>query len=170
MTTTGASAETVSYEYNLQNRLKRVETDYQDGTVEIAEYKYNPDGVRVSKHTWTEISETPQNDDITVVYLIDSYNHTGYAQALEELTYNKANPLIGTDTPDSVCTYLIGDDVIAQTVDGVTDYLLHDDHGSTRQLAEWTGSDVTITDSFSYDAYGVLLQELFARNENGFAG
>ena len=83
------------------------------------------------------------------------------------MTFNKANPVIGTDTPDSVRTYLIGDDVIAQTVDGVTDYLLYDGHGSaglttggsTRQLAYWTGSDISITDSFSYDGYGVLLQD-----------
>ena len=79
------------------------------------------------------------------------------------MTYNKANPVIGTDTPDSVRTYLIGDDVIAQTVDGVTDYLLYDGHGSaglttggsTRQLVDSSGS---IVDTFSYDAYGVLLQ------------
>jgi len=155
VTSTQTVTETVTNTYNLQNRLKRVETDYQNDTVEIAEYKYNPDGVRVSKHTRTEISGTPQNDDITVVYLVDSYNHTGYAQVLEEKTYN------GTDTsgePDSLTTYLIGDDVIAQTVDGTTKYLLYDGHGSTRQLAEYDTS-VTIADDFSYDGYGVLLQD-----------
>ena len=77
------------------------------------------------------------------------------------MTYNKANPVIGTDTPDSVRTYLIGDDVIAQTVDGVTDYLLYDGHGSTRQLAEYdsVNDTVSITETYSYDAYGVLLQD-----------
>jgi hypothetical protein len=82
----------------------------------------------VSKHTWTEISGTPQNDDITVVYLVDSYNHTGFSQVLEELTYNKADPDPLTETPDSLTTYLIGDDVIAQTKDGITQYLLYDGH------------------------------------------
>ena len=53
---------------------------------------------------------------------------------------------------------MIGDDVIAQTTDGTTDYLLYDGHASTRQLAEYD-TDVTIVDSFSYDGYGVLLQD-----------
>jgi RHS repeat-associated protein len=67
--------------------------------------------------------------------------------------------------------YTLGDDVIAQKktywqwVDpqwelqstGNTQYLLYDGHGSTRQLAEYN-TEVTIADSFSYDAYGVLLQ------------
>jgi len=35
---------------------------------------------------------------------------------------------------------------------------LYDGHGSTRQLAEYD-TDVTIADSFSYDGYGVLLQD-----------
>jgi hypothetical protein len=117
VTSTQAVEETVVYTYNLQNRLKRVETDYQDGTVEIAEYKYNSDGVRVSKHTWTEISGASQNDDITVIYLVDSYNHTGYAQVLEEWTVD------GSDA--TLVTYTIADDVIAQS----------------KSYWQWTGSD-----------------------------
>ena len=68
--------------------------------------------------------------------------------------------------------YTLGDDVIAQKktywqwVDpqwelqstGNTQYLLYDGHGSTRQLAEYDGS-VTVEHSYSYDGYGVLLQD-----------
>ena len=68
--------------------------------------------------------------------------------------------------------YTLGDDVIAQTKSywqfissqwelQSTDnarYLLYDGHGSTRQLAEYN-TEVTITESFSYDGYGVLLQD-----------
>ena len=69
------------------------------------------------------------------------------------MTFNKADPDPLTETPDSLTTYVIGDDVIAQTKDGTTQYLLYDGHGSTRQLAEYD-TDVTIVDSFSYDGYG----------------
>ena len=74
---------------------------------------------------------------------------------LEELTFNKANPDPSTETPDSTTTYTIGDDVIAQNVAGTSKYLLYDGHGSTRQLVQSNGT--TITDSYSYDAYGVML-------------
>ena len=46
--------------------------------------------------------------------------------------------------------------VIDQTVGGETQYLLYDGHGSTRQMTDNSGQ---ITDSFSYDGYGVLLQD-----------
>ena len=62
-----------------------------------------------------------------------------------------------TETPDSIRTYVIGDDVIAQTTDNgttTTDYLLYDGHGSVRQLVDSTG---TVIDSYSYDGYGVML-------------
>ncbi len=149
-TSTTTVLETVTYEYNLANRLKRVETDYMDGTVEIAEYEYNPSGIRVSKHTWSEVDSVPENDDTTVVYLVDSYNHTGYTQVLEETVYDY------TDTFVSRTTYTIGDDVIAQNVDGTSEYLLYDGHGSTRQLADSAGAIVT-GEEYSYDAYGVML-------------
>jgi len=156
--------EKTTYTYNLQNRLAQIVREYDDAGDTIEEftaYAYNDDGIRVSKHTWSEINDTHQNDDVTIVYLVDVYNHTGYAQVLEEMTFNNAVPDPLTDTPDSLTTYTIGDDVIAQTVDGATEYLLYDGHGSTRQLAEYdsgTGT-VSIQDSYSYDGYGVMLQE-----------
>ena len=159
--------EKVTNTYNLQNRLAQIVRQYDDANdkiEEFTEYTYNDDGIRVSKHTWSEINDTHQNDDVTVVYLIDLYNHTGYAQTLEEKTYN------GTDTsgePDSLTTYLIGDDVIAQALNGTTQYLLYDGHGSTRQLAEYDTA-VSIVETFSYNGYGVLLQNSsVAQNDPG---
>jgi len=72
----------------------------------------------------------------------------------------------------TITCYTLGDDVIAQKKSywqfnspqwelqstGNAQYLLYDGHGSTRQLAEYD-IDVTIVDSFSYDGYGVLLQD-----------
>jgi RHS repeat-associated protein len=147
--------EKVTNTYNLQNRLAKVTTEDEYGDKHIVEYIYDDECIRVRSYTYDiPYGQSIQNEK-TVVYLVDEYNHTGYAQTLEEKTYN------GTDTsgvPDSTTTYLIGDDVIAQTVDGDTQYLLYDGHGSTRQLAEYDGS-ITIDDSYSYDGYGVLLQD-----------
>jgi len=141
--------EAIVYDYNLQGRLARIT---RNGS-EITEYAYNDEGIRVRKvHT---VGASRQ----TTFYLIDPYNHTGYAQVLEELVYDgsttdpQPDPLI--DTPDSRRTYTIGDDVISQG-DSATDvkYLLYDGHGSTRHL---TNSSGAVLDSYSYDAYGMML-------------
>ena len=157
-TTTGSVVkEVVTYQYNLAGRLDKVTTDEQTGTKNVVEYIYNDEGIRVRAYSYDQpTGGGTKSNEKTVTYLIDSYNHTGYAQTLEELTFNRANPNPLTDTPDSLRTYLIGDDVIAQTVDGETQYLLYDGHGSTRQMTDNSGQ---ITDSFSYDGYGVLLQD-----------
>ncbi|UCF00173.1 MAG: RHS repeat-associated core domain-containing protein [Planctomycetota bacterium] len=133
------------YEYKLQNRLAKVTKTITGSTIaEITEYKYNPQGIRVESHSWTELSGTPQGDDVYTDYLIDAYNHTGYAQVFVE------------DDGTNTTSYVIGDDVLAQATDSADpQYLLYDGHGSTRQLVQSDGT--TITDSFSYDAYGVML-------------
>ena len=134
--------EKVTYVYNLQNRLAQIIREYDDAgdkVEEFTEYVYKDEDIRVSKHIWSEVNDTLQNDDVTIVYLVDSHNHTGYAQTLEQMTFNYANPDPLTETPDSLTTYIIGDDVIGQTVDGTVQYLLYDGHGSTRQLVHWTG-------------------------------
>ena len=55
---------------------------------------------------------------------------------------------------DIVRSYTIGDDVLSQTVTGVTSHLLYDGHGSTRQLADSNGA---VTANYAYDAYGKML-------------
>ena len=117
--------EKVEYTYNLQNRLSRVETTDSGGT-EVVEYVYNDAGIRVQK------IEDPDGTPVVTTYLVDSFNHTDYAQVLEEWT-DGANPDV---------TYTIGDDVIAQSKSGTVRFLLYDGHGSTRQLADNTGDIV----------------------------
>jgi len=155
------SSTSVDYDhhtYNLQNRLARI--DKYDGTsstlTESVAYQYNTAGIRVAK------IEDPDGTAITTTYLIDPSNHTGYAQVLEEWRIN--------GTTAKLTTYTLGDDVISQTtsnwqynttqweIDGtaVTQYLLYDGHGSTRQLVN---SDLTLANTYSYDGYGVLLQD-----------
>ena len=76
-------------------------------------YKYNADGIRVQK------IDDPDGAATTTTYLIDAYNHTGYAQVLEESGAN-------------LKTYTIGDDILTQAIDdGVGRHLLYDGHGST---------------------------------------
>ncbi|KPJ65106.1 MAG: hypothetical protein AMJ43_11415 [Coxiella sp. DG_40] len=159
--------EKYEYTYNLANRLRTAICYSQEGDDYVKTftiYTYNDEGIRVTSDSERYVDYYPAYEGYELVeersttYLVDSYNHTGYAQTLEEQT-------VTTDYIDGVpqtpvtqnITYLIGDDVIAQRVDGVTQYLLYDGHGSTRQLAEYD-SAVTIVDTYSYDGYGVLLQ------------
>ena len=139
------------YEYNLQGRLSALtKSRYVDpDTVEyVTEYVYSPQGARVRKIDY-ESQET-------TVYLQDLYNHTGYAQVLEEITFDSVDVDPLTDTPTGRITYTIGDDIISQTNEnGVNKYLIYDGHGSTRQLQN---SDETIGESYNYDAYGIMLQ------------
>jgi len=140
-TITQELVETITYTYNLQNRLARVTTtDHQTSTTTVVAYKYNPNGVRVAK------IDDPDGAPTTTTYLIDAYNHTGYAQVFVE------------DDGTNRTSYIIGDDVLAQAKnDNNPQYLLYDGHGSTRQLIDSTGTPGGIVDSFSYDAYGIML-------------
>src|SRR5690606_34956525 len=54
-----------------------------------------------------------------------------------------------------VTSYTYGDDRISQTRTGAgTSWYQRDGHGSTRQLTDASGS---VTDTYAYDAFGVLL-------------
>ena len=163
--------EIIDYIYDLANRLVKVITeDGFTGNNHIVEYEYNDEGIRVKSHSYDILWNENIDNEKTAVYLIDSYNHTGYSQTLEEETetidYINGVP----QTPvTQVRTYLIGDDVIAQKTNGNTQYLLYDGHGSTRQLAFYSGGSVYLGQNFSYDGYGVLLQpESFASADPGY--
>ncbi|MGF2736979.1 Ig-like domain-containing protein, partial [Marinobacter sp. DUT-1] len=114
------------YHYDARNKLIEVE---KPGLT--ARYGYNADGIRTRK---TE-------NGITTHYVVDS--NRDYAQVLAEVT---------NGTPKVNYTY--GDDLVSQTRAGIPSYYLYDGHGSTRALANASGS---LTDSYDYDAFGVLL-------------
>ncbi len=151
--------ELVTYEYNLQNRLKQVmTTPYSAGqplTSVGVSYEYNESGIRTACIT----------DGVRVDYLIDPANPTGYAQVLEEWQAGQTEPAV---------SYLIGDDVIAQTSGGQTRVMLYDGHGSVRQHTTLAGNLVSYShdpdgdgpassiayNSFDYDGYGVSLNPL----------
>lgn len=168
VTTEGTTTvESVVYDYNLQNRLAKVTTTKDpEGTPQttVIEYQYNPDGIRVEKKETTSDGKTETH------YLVDPANHTGYAQMLEETTkrYDSYDILLSTER----IQYIIGDDVISQTKSTLsgttwtanpTQYLLYDGHGSTRQLVN---ANLSIQDTYSYDGYGVLLQETSTELQN----
>ena len=158
-------------EYNLQNRLSKL-TQYSivgSDTVRVfTEYTYNPDGIRVGSYTYKTVNGGAAQNKTTTDYLIDPYNHTGYAQVLEEWTisYNASD----VPTTQNRISYTIGDDVISQsrsdwtwnagtstwdlTTSHDTEYLLYDGQGSTRQLAR---PDKTVIENYSYDSYGIML-------------
>ena len=101
-------------------------------------YAYNTAGIR------TRALQTINGITQNRYFLLDD-SHTGYAQVFEETA-----ELGGS----IVRSYTIGDDVLSQTVAGVTNHLLYDGHGSTRQLA---GSNGIISANYAYDAYGKML-------------
>ncbi len=132
--------EKTLYTYNLRNQLTMVEYTTDGVNWDVTTYKYNDEGIRVEK-----------NDNGTVTeYLVDSYNHTGYAQVLEEWT-------------DDVLTktYIIGDDIIGEAnnsgtfkfylYDGQNSVRHHSDNSGNLKVYNYTGGSC---DTFSYDAYG----------------
>jgi len=120
--------------------------DYQDKLVEVntpseaIEYEYNHSGIRVAKRV----------NGVETRYLIDS--NRPYAQVLEEYEDNNLSAI-----------YIYGDDLVSQDR-GSWSYYLYDGQLSTRQLADHSG---TVTDRYTYDAFGNLLEQ-DGNTENNF--
>lgn len=149
------TGDSYGYTYNLQNRLatatiSRMETDPLGGPSKLVDitsaYVYNQSGIRVGASTSTKIDGGAPEVKNTV-YLTDPANFTGYSQVVEE----KVNGVLEK-------AYSLGDDVLAQTVSGVTSYLQYDGHGSTRLL---TSASSAVSARYNYDAYG---KNLFSAN------
>jgi len=131
VTNHSSASEQNVYSYNLEGRLATAAINQQ----QINKYFYNQSGIRVQE----EMSGTVSG---TNIFLNDPQNLSGFSQVLEELPSIGATPTV---------TYTLGSQVIGQEKSGVISYLMPDGHGSTRLL---TGSSGTITDRYSYDAYG----------------
>ncbi len=128
----GTTVEDAIYRYDLRNRLVGVNTD-ATGTEEIT-YGYDDAGDRVKQVV----------SGATTLFLTDLNNPTGYSQTLEEKSS------VGS-TPSR--SYVIGNDVIAQAVASVVQYLLYDGQGSTRGLLDSAGNVLT-GQIYAYDAFG----------------
>jgi RHS repeat-associated protein len=120
-------ANSNGYAYDFENRL----TSLNNGA---AVFTYDGDGNRVSK----TVGGTTTN------YLVDTNNHTGYAQGSEELQ-------AGAVTKQ----FTFGHDLISQRIiGGPLSFYSYDGHGSVRQL---TDASASITDTYDYDAFGLLI-------------
>jgi RHS repeat-associated protein len=113
--------------YDFENRL------VQQAGLSII---YDGDGNRVSKTV----------AGVTTKFLVDDVNPTGYAQVVDELQ--------GTAVTRS---YTWGLELISehQTLNSTlaTSYYVFDGHGSVRAL---TNSSGAVTDTYDYDAFGIL--------------
>ncbi|MGH7951237.1 MAG: RHS repeat-associated core domain-containing protein, partial [Limisphaerales bacterium] len=127
-----------SFAYDVENHL----TNYNNGA---ATYIYDGDGDRVRKTV----------SGVTTYYLVDDNNPSGYAQVLEELS------TVGS-TPTRLYTY--GLNLISQRQSGgTTSFYGYDGNGDTRFL---TSSSGTISDTYTYDAFGDLISSIGSTPNN----
>lgn len=126
--TTASAGNT--YGFDFENRL----TEMNGGAVGVV---YDGDGNRVSKTA----------GGVTVKYLVDENNHTGYAQVVEELVGGQVQRV-----------YTYGHDLISQNQliggEWKQSFYGYDGHGSVRYLTDASG---TVTDTYDYDAFGNIL-------------
>ncbi len=121
--------DTTTYTYDYENRLIAVQTPSSQ-----LGYAYDPDGIRVSSAV----------DGVVTDYLIDKNRE--YAQVLEERD--------GSAT--LIVSYVYGDDLISQQRGGADSYYHYDAQSSTRML---TDQAETVTDTYTYDAFGSLTDQ-----------
>ncbi len=128
--------DSTKYEYDFQNRLIQVD----DGT-DVVEYWYDTDGMRMKKAV---------NGTVTK-FLLDK--NRNYSQVIEERD----------NTDSTLVRYTYGDDLISQKRGSLTSYYHYDGQLSTRQLSD---ASQNITDSYTYDAFGLLLNRTGATENN----
>ncbi len=129
--------ENISYSYDYQNRLIEV-----DDGVSVVEYAYDTDGMRVQKTV----------DGNVTNFLLDK--NRDYAQVLREYDNSGA----------AIVDYIYGNNLISQKRSSLTSYYHYDGQLSTRQL---TDASANITDGYTYDAFGILVN-MFGASENNY--
>ncbi|HKO42296.1 MAG TPA: PKD domain-containing protein [Pyrinomonadaceae bacterium] len=123
-----------NYTYDFENHLTSLSTEHSS----LSTFIYDGDGNRVGKTV----------NGVTTNYLIDTNNHTGHAQVVEELVGGTV-----------VKQFTYGHDLISQrcalpTANCTLSFYQYDGHGSVRQLTDDAGS---ISDTYDYDAFGNLI-------------
>jgi len=115
-----------TYAYDFENRL----VSKNGGTVTVV---YDGDGNRVSKAI----------GGVTIKYLVDELNPTGYLQVLEEVSGGAVQ-----------ARYTYGSTLASQARGGTTSFYGYDARGNVTFLTDSTGA---VTDTYEYDAWGNLL-------------
>ena len=126
--------KTVDYSYDKENHLLRA-TIQKGNSVTIESYTYDYAGNRISK----TINETE-----TTYYV----NDTSGSLTMVVAEVDKDG--------DETASYTRGDELLSMERNGEVCYYLYDGHGSVRTLANEAGR---VTDRYSYDAYGNLLEK-----------
>ncbi len=140
-TRTGSGAVGDIYVYDLRSRMIS-DTTTASGTA-ITDYSYDTSSVLASETTNAGTASA-----VTIYYLNDPNNLTGYTKAIQESTTLGGSPTL---------SYILGSDIIAQSgTSNGTAYLLTDGHGSTRALINTSGQ-VMPNQTFDYDAFGDAL-------------
>jgi RHS repeat-associated protein len=103
---------------------------------------YDGDGNRVSKTV----------GGVTTNYLVDTNNLTGYTQVVEEIVGGQVTK-----------QYTYGHDLISQRKASGVSFYNYDGHGSARGLSNASGN---ITDTYSYDAFGTLIERTGTTDNN----
>jgi RHS repeat-associated protein len=127
---------TTDYFYDFENRLISAQTGSSTTT-----YAYDEDGIRISSSA----------DGVLTRYVLDKNRR--YAQVLEERD----------GTGALVIGYVHGDDLISQVRGSAVRYYLYDGQMSTRQLID---ASEAVTDEYTFDAYGVILDQTGATINN----
>ncbi|MCD4811316.1 putative Ig domain-containing protein [bacterium] len=124
------------YTYDYENKLIVAQTGASQTS-----YAYDADGIRV---------KSTSNGAVTQ-YLVDKNRR--YAQVLEE----------ADGSSSLIVRYMYGDDLISQNRGGVSSCYHYDGQMSTRKL---TNTDEEITDSYIYDAFGIVIDEAGTTENN----
>ena len=134
--------KTVDYSYDKENHLVKA-TIQKGNSVTIESYTYDYNGNRLSKtvnegNTTLYVNDTTTDLTQVVAEIDNNGNETSY--------YTRGDELLSMEKAEEVC------------------YYLYDGHGNVRTLTNEAGR---ITDRYSYDAYGSLLEKE-GDTENGF--
>ena len=154
-----------SYAYDLMGRMGHVVIHNGDSNttpVNKIDYRYGPDGIRISSLTTSLDTNGNVNSIEKTEYLIDASNHTGYQQVLEETVYD-VDPATGAETENKKTVYSVGRDQVSQTTfnlggptQGETLVFHYDGHGSTRVMTDLAGAIATAA-IFHYTGYGTAI-------------
>ncbi len=132
-----AGSQTTDYTYNAADRLTMV-----NGLSSVVQYGYDADGRRVKQTI----------DSAVTNYLWDEAS--AYGDVVLETDGSGA----------TLASYVLGDmGLISQSRSGGTSYYLQDGQGSTRALTNASGS---ITDTYSYTAFGELFNQTGSTTNN----
>jgi RHS repeat-associated protein len=143
----GVLTDKIRYSWDDQGRL--VATITEDGSSAIqqqTQYQYDADGIRVAAVVNGQKTR----------YVLDTVQP--FTQVLDEVAADGAVQV----------SYVYGNDLITQTRSGITTFYLVDALGSTRALADTSGS---IVNTYDYDAFGELIASTGnLQNQYLFAG